>query len=178
MRRAAELFDGRGYDAVSVKDIADSLGWPKSLIYYYCTSKEELVMKAAGMRADAVIGDVEKYIGECAGGNIERLSRALSCVTFWYDGDPKTAARLISTLYQPSGALPWRVYLRAALLPVKSVRYATILSRTGSKIMKCIRPIRAQCAAHCWSSAPIWLKSWLRSSGRAAAARLTNAKGC
>lgn len=116
MRRAAELFDGRGYDAVSVKDIADSLGWPKSLIYYYCTSKEELVMKAAGMRADAVIGDVEKYIGECAGGNIERLSRALGCVTFWYDGDPKTAARLISTLYQP-GSLPWRVYLRAALLP-------------------------------------------------------------
>ena len=116
MRRAAELFDGRGYDAVSVKDIADSLGWPKSLIYYYCTSKEELVMKAAEMRADAVIGDVEKYIGECAGGNVERLSRALSCVTFWYDGDPKTAARLISTLYQP-GSLPWRVYLRAALLP-------------------------------------------------------------
>ena len=58
MRRAAELFDGRGYDAVSVKDIADSLGWPKSLIYYYCTSKEELVMKAAEMRADAVIGSI------------------------------------------------------------------------------------------------------------------------
>ena len=31
MRRAAELFDGRGYDAVSVKDIADSLGWPLSI---------------------------------------------------------------------------------------------------------------------------------------------------
>ena len=159
MRRAAELFDGRGYDAVSVKDIADSLGWPKSLIYYYCTSKEELVMKAAEMRADAVIGDVEKYIGECVGGNVERLSRALSCVTFC-----REACR---------GA-----YICARRCCLKSVRHATILSRTGSKIMKCIRPIRAKYAARCWSSAPIWLKSWLRSSGRAAAARLTNAKGC
>lgn len=118
MRRAAELFDGRGYDAVSVKDIADSLGWPKSLIYYYCTSKEELVMKAAEMRADSIIGDVERRINDCTEGegSVARLSRALSCTAFWYDDDPATAARLIRTLYQP-GSLPWRVYLRAALMP-------------------------------------------------------------
>lgn len=116
--RAAELFDSRGYDAVSIKDIADSLGWPKSLIYYYCSGKEELVMKAAKARADAIIGGLKEYIdaNESDGSRVLKLSRALSCVSFWYDANPKTAARLIRTLYQP-GSLPWRVYLRAAIIP-------------------------------------------------------------
>ncbi len=115
LTRAAELFDRNGYDAVSVKDITDSLGWPKSLFYYYCQSKEELVMMAAHARAESVIGAVSAHIAMGAG-NCEKLSRALGAMAFWYSGDTKDAARLLKTMYQP-GSLPWRVYLRNAILP-------------------------------------------------------------
>ena len=67
-------------------------------------------------------------------------------MTFWYDGDPKTAARLISTLYQP-GSLPWRVYLRAALLPKISATCNDIIA-DGVKDYEMYTPYpRAICGA-------------------------------
>lgn len=114
--RAAELFDARGYDAVSIKDIADSLGWAKSLFYYYFPSKEQLVMHAAQTRATEIMDGLRPKL-EAAGSGVERLSRALGCMGFWASGDAREAARLLGTLYADE-SLPWRVYLRAALTPM------------------------------------------------------------
>jgi AcrR family transcriptional regulator len=43
---AAELFGERGYDAVSVEDVAERLDVTKGSLYYYFPSKEELVTAA------------------------------------------------------------------------------------------------------------------------------------
>jgi AcrR family transcriptional regulator len=43
---AAELFGERGYDAVSLEDVADRLDVTKGSLYYYFASKDELVTAA------------------------------------------------------------------------------------------------------------------------------------
>jgi AcrR family transcriptional regulator len=43
---AAELFGARGYDAVSLEDVADRLDVTKGSLYYYFASKDELVTAA------------------------------------------------------------------------------------------------------------------------------------
>lgn len=43
---AAELFGSRGYDAVSLEDVADRLDVTKGSLYYYFSSKDELVTAA------------------------------------------------------------------------------------------------------------------------------------
>ncbi len=42
-REALRLFLGKGYDATSMSMIADALGMSKPNLYYYCTSKENLL---------------------------------------------------------------------------------------------------------------------------------------
>lgn len=110
LTRAAQLFDTNGYEAVSIKDIAESLGWPKSLFYYYCPSKELLVRQAAQLRAAELMDDLRARIAEGGPDCAERLSRALGCAAFWY-GDAAAAADRLRTLYG-EGNLPWRAYLR------------------------------------------------------------------
>jgi len=46
LRTAAALFGERGYDAVSLEDVADRLDVTKGSLYYYFTSKDELVTAA------------------------------------------------------------------------------------------------------------------------------------
>ena len=43
---AVELFNERGYDGTSMRDLADRLGIAKSAIYYHVTGKEELLRLA------------------------------------------------------------------------------------------------------------------------------------
>src|SRR6185436_17275852 len=43
---AAALFGERGYDAVSLEDVADRLDVTKGSLYYYFASKDELVTAA------------------------------------------------------------------------------------------------------------------------------------
>lgn len=43
---AAELFGARGYDSVSLEDVAERLDVTKGSLYYYFASKEELVTAA------------------------------------------------------------------------------------------------------------------------------------
>ena len=112
---AAQLFDKYGYESVSVKDIADALGWTKSLMYYYCTGKEQLVRQAAAARAVELAAGLSARM-ETAGSSPERLNRALGCVGFWSQGSEEAAARLLGTLYS-AGSLPWRACLRAEIVP-------------------------------------------------------------
>lgn len=42
--RAAELFDKRGYDRVSMEDIADAVGLAKPTLYHYVSSKDEILV--------------------------------------------------------------------------------------------------------------------------------------
>jgi AcrR family transcriptional regulator len=56
---AARLFASRGYRAVSMDDVAGSLQYTKSVIYYYFKSKNEILWQIFSRNFERFSGDVE-----------------------------------------------------------------------------------------------------------------------
>jgi AcrR family transcriptional regulator len=73
---AAELFGERGYDAVSLEHVADRLDVTKSSLYYYFSSKDELVTAAIESLGDDWTTRLEQLLAETSGTPADRL-RAL-----------------------------------------------------------------------------------------------------
>jgi AcrR family transcriptional regulator len=73
---AAELFGERGYDAVSLEDVADRLDVTKSSLYYYFSGKDELVTAAIEALGDEWTTRLEELLARTDGTPAVRL-RAL-----------------------------------------------------------------------------------------------------
>ena len=78
LTEAIEAFGGRGYDAVSLDDLADALGVRKQTILYHFGSKKELFEAAI----DSAIGDLGTTLIQAASGNtgwpaVEAVVRAV-----------------------------------------------------------------------------------------------------
>jgi AcrR family transcriptional regulator len=73
---AAELFGERGYDAVSLEDLADRLDVTKSSLYYYFSGKDELVTAAIETLGDEWTTRLEELLERTDGTPAVRL-RAL-----------------------------------------------------------------------------------------------------
>ena len=73
---AADLFGERGYDAVSLDDVADRLDVTKGSLYYYFASKEELVSAAIEALGTAWTQRLRDLPAAAAGSAAQRL-RAL-----------------------------------------------------------------------------------------------------
>ena len=56
---ALRIFRRKGYDAASMQDIADAVGLYKGSLYYYVTSKEELLVRLFEGRAEQVLIETE-----------------------------------------------------------------------------------------------------------------------
>lgn len=59
LRRAIELFNRQGYDATSMADLAQELGFTKSAIYHHVPSKEHLLAEALDEALDGLEAAVE-----------------------------------------------------------------------------------------------------------------------
>lgn len=59
LRRAIELFNRQGYDATSMADLAQELGFTKSAIYHHVPSKEHLLAEALDEALDELEAAVE-----------------------------------------------------------------------------------------------------------------------
>jgi AcrR family transcriptional regulator len=75
---AAELFGERGYDAVSLEDVADRLDVTKGSLYYYFASKDELVTAAIEALGNEWTARLSRLPAGQQGAPAQRL-RALIC---------------------------------------------------------------------------------------------------
>ena len=55
---ALRIFRQKGYHAASMQNIADAVGLYKGSLYYYVSSKEELLVRLFEGRADQVLGEI------------------------------------------------------------------------------------------------------------------------
>ena len=69
---ALRLFRQKGYDAASMQDIADAVGLYKGSLYYYVSSKEELLVRSFEGRAEQVLVEIGA-VADGAGTSTERL---------------------------------------------------------------------------------------------------------
>src|SRR5437870_367774 len=66
---ALRIFRQKGYHAASMQNIADAVGLYKGSLYYYVSSKEELLVRLFEGRADQVLGEIRAITfgtGTCA----------------------------------------------------------------------------------------------------------------
>jgi len=70
---AAELFGERGYDGVSLEDVAERLDVAKSSLYYYFSSKDELVTAAIESLGDEWTSRLEDLLARTEGTPAQRL---------------------------------------------------------------------------------------------------------
>lgn len=78
LRRAIELFNARGYEAVSIADLAADLGLTKSAIYHHVASKEQLLSAALDEALDGLSTAIDAaVVGEPGSTAYERLRTAV-----------------------------------------------------------------------------------------------------
>ena len=70
---AAELFGERGYDGVSLEDVAERLDVAKSSLYYYFSSKDELVTAAIETLGNEWTSRLEDLLARTEGTPARRL---------------------------------------------------------------------------------------------------------
>ncbi len=90
---ADELFGQRGYDAISVRDIARAAGVNKPLVFYYFGSKEELFGRVLTRYYDAHRRALEEALSE-EGALGDRLTRLVDAY-FDFMADNRRFARLV-----------------------------------------------------------------------------------
>ncbi|HHH28221.1 MAG TPA: TetR/AcrR family transcriptional regulator [Polyangiaceae bacterium] len=90
---ADELFGERGYDAVSVRDIARAAGVNKPLIFYYFSSKEELFGRILTRYYDAHRRALQEALSQ-PGAVDARLTRLVDAY-FDFMADNRRFARLV-----------------------------------------------------------------------------------
>jgi AcrR family transcriptional regulator len=76
VRTAAELFGERGYDAVSLDDVAERLDVTKGLLYYYFASKDDLATAAIetlGSEWTARLQELSDTLGGPVAGRLQSL---------------------------------------------------------------------------------------------------------
>src|SRR5438445_70929 len=56
---ALRIFRQKGYHAASMRDIAEAVGLYKGSLYYYISSKEELLVRLFEGRAEQVLGEID-----------------------------------------------------------------------------------------------------------------------
>ena len=69
---ALRIFRQKGYHAASMQNIADAVGLYKGSLYYYVSSKEELLVRLFEGRADQVLGEL-RAITYATGTSTEQL---------------------------------------------------------------------------------------------------------
>jgi AcrR family transcriptional regulator len=71
---ATSLFNSKGYEGTSVEDIASALGILKGSLYYYISSKEDLLFRIVSEVHDEVQGILEESMGMVDLTPLERVS--------------------------------------------------------------------------------------------------------
>jgi len=90
---ADELFGDGGYDAVSVRDVAERAGVNKALVFYYFGSKEELFAQVLTRYYEAHRGALEAAFD--GGGTLVDRMRRLIDSYFDFMSDNRRFARLV-----------------------------------------------------------------------------------
>ena len=73
MERSLELFSARGYNGVSMNDIAQAVGITKAALYYHFADKESLFLEVIRTKTATLTAELEQIIA--APGDIETLLR-------------------------------------------------------------------------------------------------------
>jgi TetR/AcrR family transcriptional regulator, cholesterol catabolism regulator len=159
-RRAAQIFQERGFDATSVSDIARALDMTKAGLYHYFTSKEALLFEIMMFGLERVhdevlapvraIRDPEQRLRQLIIRHARIATRARGAVAFLVD-----EARALPPSQRSKIEQRMRVYI-------------DLLRDTLTELKKThrLRDVDPTVGAFCIAGMILWLPRWFRQGGR------------
>jgi AcrR family transcriptional regulator len=97
---ALTLFADKGYEAASVREIIEAAGVTRPVLYYYCSSKEDLFKRLVHWKHDTAYRELARTVDETAG--CESRLRAIVWGSFAFcAADPRVPRVMFQTAFGP-----------------------------------------------------------------------------
>ena len=95
------LFAEKGYEAASVREIIEATGVTRPVLYYYCSSKEDLFKRLVHWKHDEAYRELGKNVGETKG-CVNRLRAIMSGSFAFCATDPRVPRLMFQTHFGPT----------------------------------------------------------------------------
>ncbi|GAV32273.1 transcriptional regulator [Coriobacteriaceae bacterium EMTCatB1] len=161
---ASALFARRGFDAVSVADIAQASGTSTSLIYYHFADKQALFETAVLEAADLMESVASAALAQ-PGEPAERLVAFARAYSELLGSHPDTMRVLILSVASLEGRLPQQVLERASAI-VDAIA-ETIAEGIASGVFRAVDPKPAAAALFAMTNAPVTARALAVADGLA-----------
>jgi len=157
---AAKIFAEKGYDRATLQQIADAVGMKKGSLYYYISSKEDLLFQITDSMIDYWIKEQEKML-KAAISPEEKLRQAMKTHVNLLAGDFE---RLCVFLHEYKSLTPaWREKIIAKRNEYEDLFYQIIEEgiKTGA-----FRPLDVKVVTLAIMGMGNWLYQWYSPEGR------------
>jgi AcrR family transcriptional regulator len=98
---ALTLFAEKGYEAASVREIIEATGVTRPVLYYYCSSKEDLFKRLVHWKHDEAYRELGKNVGETKG-CANRLRAIMRGSFVFCATDPRVPRLMFQTHFGPT----------------------------------------------------------------------------
>jgi AcrR family transcriptional regulator len=95
------LFAEKGYEAASVREIIEATGVTRPVLYYYCSSKEDLFKRLVHWKHDEAYRELGKNVGETKG-CANRLRAIMRGSFVFCATDPRVPRLMFQTHFGPT----------------------------------------------------------------------------
>ena len=121
IKTAGELFRTKEYDRTTMQDVVNAVGIAKGTVYYYFSSKEDLLEAVVEDMVSEVTQRMEKLVSEAEGNALEKLAHLIRMSNIAENNE-----NLMETLHQP-GNSGMHARLLAAAIIKQSPLYAALV---------------------------------------------------
>jgi AcrR family transcriptional regulator len=97
---ALTLFAEKGYEAASVREIIEATGVTRPVLYYYCSSKEDLFKRLVHWKHDEAYRELGRIVSETKGCG-HRLRAIIRASFAFCAADPRVPRLMFQTAYGP-----------------------------------------------------------------------------
>jgi AcrR family transcriptional regulator len=169
---AARVFHEKGYESTSIQDIADSVGILKGSLYYYITSKEDLLYEIIRSVHEDALKNLDR-ITALDGTALQKI-RAFVVVHFTHNAENLVKMGVFFKDFRSLGGERRRIIVE------ERDKYDTFLRdliRLGQKDGSVCRDVDPKLTAITILGMLNWIYQWYRPGGELSAVEIANAYG-
>lgn len=171
LRRSAHLFLERGFEIISLVDVAEAIGISKAGLYYHFNSKQELLAAIISYAQDIHEDEIRKVLAESSGNDEEDLRRLIHAHAVMMTREDDAAFAILAVDEMRSLLPADRAHIAS-----RKRNYLDLISERLERLAACgkLRDIDIKTATHTLAGMVMWLPKWYRQPGRLSAEEMAD----
>jgi len=171
LRRAAHLFLERGFEIMSLVDVARACGISKAGLYYHFNSKQELLAAIISHAQDIHEDEVRKVLTDNSADDEEDLRRVIHAHAVMMTREDDAAFAILA-VDEMRSLLP----ADRAQIARRKRSYLGLIRERLERLAAAgkLRDVDITTATHTLAGMVLWLPKWYRQPGRLSAAQMAN----